>query len=131
MKILDFRKYFFSYLYIVLGITVILSNIAADIFLEPAPTYITHEPMSPFVRNETFSIIFIGSSLLYICCCGALIVEILFRLILKKIFPNLKTSFKINMQGKVNKILSIIFYILFALASLPHLIFLINQLRFI
>ena len=131
MKFLDLRKYFFSYLYIILGITVTISSITADIFIEPAPTYITHEPMPPFVRNETLSILFVGSSFLYVYCCGALIVEILFRTIFEKLFPNLKFPFRINMPNKLNKILSIIFYILFALASLPHLIYFRNLLRFL
>lgn len=128
MKFLDLRKCFFAYLYIFLGITAIVSSIAADIFLEPTPTCITHEPMPPMIRNEAFTMIHIASLLLYICCSVALIVEILLRAALEKTFPNLKFPFKINMPNKLNKILSTIFYILFALGSFPVLFVIISSI---
>ncbi len=128
MKFLDLRKYFFAYLYIFLGITAIISSIAADIFLEPAPTYITHEPMPPMVRNGTYTMIYIASLLLYICCCGALIIEIFLRFVIKKLFPNLKFPFTINIPNKLNKFLSIIFYILFILGSWPILLVIISSI---
>ena len=128
MKFLDLRKYFFAYLYIFLGITAIVTAIAANIFIEPAPTYITHEPMPPIIRNEKYSMISTGSLVLYIYCCGALIIEILLHAIIEKLFPNLKFPFRINMPNKLNKILSIIFYILFTLGSLPILLVIISSI---
>ena len=128
MKFLDLRKYFFAYLYIFLGITTIVSSIAADIFLEPAPTYITHEPMPPMVRNGTYTMISTASLFLYIYCCGALIIEIFLRFVIKKLFPNLKFPFTINITNKLNKFLSIIFYILFILGSLPILLVIISSI---
>lgn len=123
MKILNFKKYIFSYTYIFLGILIIISYFCMDIFLEPAPNYSTLEPVPPMLRSSTFSMLYLGSSALYLCCCCALIIEILIRKVLEKIFPNLKSPFLFTIPKETNKLLSVIFYMLFSLASLPLIYF--------
>lgn len=63
------------------------------------------------------------SILFYFWCCGLLIIEILLRkFVIKKIFPNLKFPFKISIPKKLNIVLAIFFYILFAIATVPIII---------
>lgn len=81
---------------------------------------------SPLQENEFFNDAFgpfvLGAICIfaYYCCCGLLLIEILLRkFVIPKIFPNLKNPFNIKISKKLNIILSVVFYILFALATYP------------
>ena len=116
MKFVDFRKYFFSYIYIILAFTGMYFIVLS--LLYPAPTE------DIFFADGTFEL-FIGGLLIfaYYWCCGLLVIEILLRkYAFPKIFPNLKFSCKINISQKLNCFLSVLFYILFAVATLPLII---------
>ncbi len=116
MKFVDFRKYFFSYIYIILAFTGMYLIWLSSTF--PPPT-----------EDEFFSegtpFFMLGGLLIfaYYWCCGLLIIEILLRkFAFPKIFPNFKFSCKINIPKKLNCFLSVLFYILFAVATLPLII---------
>lgn len=128
MKFLDFRKYFFSYIYLLSGLVFVFADLNISIIDFLNNDYLTETLQ---IKRENFMISYIFYGFIYIFCCIFLIIEIIIReLIIKKLFPNLKFSFQINLPKKVNKLLSIIFYILFSLASIPFLIFVRNSLSF-
>lgn len=120
MKFLDFRKYFFSYVYIVIGILLLCSAILS---LKLEPAYIPHDEPTNFhdYRFYPYTTLMFGSLFLYIYCCFALLIEIVIRSLLM-FFLKKKQSFSLT---KNNMTSTTIFYVLFIIASLPLLIALI------
>ena len=116
MKFLDFRKYFFSYFYIILALVGIYLLWLSSTF--PPPTE------DEFLSDGSGYFMLGGLSILaYWWCCGLLIIEILIRrFVISKIFPNLNLTFKIDIPKKLNIFLSVIFYIFFAIATIPIVI---------
>lgn len=115
MKFFDFRKYFFSYLYILFCL----------IFYYFYWTY-QQANYPPAKENEFFSdgfghfAIYMTALLINLWCAGLLVVEMLIRkFVIEKYFPNLKFPLKISLPQKLNLFLSVIFYVLFLLAALP------------
>lgn len=110
MKILDFRKYIFSYVFVFLYFLQVIfydfSHKYMQQILQPGK-----EP--PYIPDNYF-IIALVCTILWICCSVALVIEIVLReFVIKKFFPNLKSPLKFHIPDKVNKILSVIFYIFF------------------
>ena len=126
---IDLKKYFFSYVYIVLGIISIFSYIFSQIFIEKVPFLTTHEPMPEFAPKALFSEGFILSSILYLCCNVALLLEIIMRFIFKKFSLKHQNCFKIRLSDNTAHILSIIFYVLFLTATFPYIIFIKNAFK--
>ena len=91
MNILNIKKYIFSYIYIVLGITIVISYFAMDIFFEPSPDFNTLEPIPSMLRSSTFTMLYLGSSILYLFSCIALFIEILIYAIFRKNLSNTKS----------------------------------------
>ena len=119
MKTLDLRKFVFSYIYIILACVGIYFLLKALSYPSPKEDI--------FFADGTFEF-FIGSLciLAYYWCCGLLLIEILLQqFVIPKLFPNFKFSIKITITRKLNIILTIIFYILFLIASIPLVITLI------
>lgn len=119
MKTLDLRKFVFSYIYIMLACI-------GSYFIFKGLSYPPPKD-DIFFADGTFEFI-IGwfCIMAYYWCCGILLIEILLRqFIIPKIFPNFKLSIKITIPRKLNIILTIIFYILFLIASIPLVITLI------
>lgn len=116
MKFLDFRKYFFSYFYIIFALAGMYLLWLSSTF--PPPTE------DEFVSGGTGYFILGGLSFFaYWWCCGLLLLEILFRkFVIPKIFPKLNFTFKINIHKKLNIVLSALFYIFFAIATIPIII---------
>ena len=116
MKLLDFRKYFFSYFYIILALVGMFLILKA--FSYPPPTE------DIFFADGSFELYFGGLSIIASWwCCGILLIEILLRkFVIPKIFPKLNFTFKIDIPKKLNIFLSGIFYIFFAIASVPIII---------
>ena len=62
----------------------------------------------------------LASLILNYICTIALIIEIFLRkYIIEKFFPCFKIPLKFNLSCKSNRLLSILFYILFFIASIP------------
>lgn len=130
MKFFDFRKYFFSYIYIILGLSFICFLVLS---LKFEPAYLPNNEPNTFqgYRGDTYTILMIVSLYLYLYSSGLLIIEILFqKFIFKKIFPNFKSPLKIPMKPKLIAISSNIFYILLGLASIPIIAFTVYSIYF-
>lgn len=122
MKIPDFRKYFFSYIYIIIGLSFVIFFILS---LNFEPPYIPNDEPTNFndYRVYPFTLIMLVSLILHDFIAIALLLEILLRkFIVEKFFPYFKISLKINLSHKQNYFLSILFYILFFISSLPLVI---------
>ena len=118
MKIFDFRKYFFSYLYIIFSILFIYENWAYAVADLPIPL---DDPVIPPGLEYRFFIFIYG--LAYIASLIFLVIEMLLRkFVVEKYFPNLKFPIKISLPRKLNLFLSVVFYILFSLATVPIII---------
>ena len=106
MKIPDFKKYFFSYIYIILGLTFIIFFILSSKF---EPPYLPNDEPTNFdgYRFYPYTIIMIVSFILHDFIAIALLLEI---------------PLKFNLSFKSNRLLSILFYILFCIASVPLLL---------
>ena len=115
MKFFDFRKYFFSYLYIIFSYLLVRACWAyanADL---PVPV---DDPIITPGLEYRFWILIYG--LAYLCSIVLLVVEMLIRkFVIEKYFPKLKFPLKINLPYKLNLFLSVVFYILFSLATVP------------
>ena len=105
LKIFDFRKYFFSYLFI--------ASAGWAIFFTIIDLYtIKKSFIDYFILFLLFMIL-----LNFIPLC--LIAEIIIRALLKKIFPNNQILIKLeNIPQKMTLFWSVIFYILFILSVL-------------
>ena len=126
MKFLDFRKYFFSYFYIIFGLLNICFRILVRIY----------EPSIPFVGEPTEGIDYsaypytsnmVVMDIICFFCYIAFLIEIVLRaiieFIMKKFFPNFKSPFKLHFPENLNKSFTLIFNILFAIATIPFLYF--------
>ena len=106
MKFLDFKKYFFSYFYIIFAFVGMYLLWLSSTFPPPKENEF-------FGEGSGFGMLGIMSIFVYYWCCGLLLLEILLRkFVIPKIFPNLKIPFNIKIPKKLNIILSVIFYIL-------------------
>ena len=118
MKFFDFRKYFFSYLYIIF----------CFVFYFLYWTYVQANYPPPkeneIISDGTFHFIAVGYFFtFYLCSTGLLVLEMLLRkFVVEKYFPNLKFPIKISLPRKLNLFLSVVFYILFSLATVPIII---------
>lgn len=118
MKMLDFRKYFSSYLFITFSFLLMYECfVYANVSL-PVPT---DDPIiTPGVEYRVLIFLY---GFMYFCSIGLLALEILIRkFIIEKYFPGFKFFRKINMSKKLNKFLTVVFYILFSLSAI-HLLF--------
>jgi len=117
MKILDFRKYFFSYLYIIFSLLLFIAYWSYNAANYPSVNE------NEFISEGTFHFIVVGYIFTaYLAITGLLVLEIIIRkFIVEKFFPSLEFPIKITLPKILNKILSVIFYILFAIASVPIL----------
>lgn len=116
MKFLDFRKYFFSYFYIIFALVGMFLILKA--FSYPPPTE------DIFFADGSFELYFGWLFILaYYCSCVLLLIEILFRkFVIPKIFPKLNFTFKIKIHKKLDIVLSALFYIFFAITTIPIII---------
>ena len=116
MKFLDFKKYFFSYFYIIFAFVGIYLLWLSSTF--PPPTE------DEFLSDGSGYFMLGGLSIFaYWWCCGFLLLEILLRrFVIPKIFPKLNITFKIDIPKKLNIVLSALFYIFFAIATVPLII---------
>ncbi len=122
MKIPDLKKYFFSYIYIILGLTFIIFFILSSKF---EPPYLPNDEPTNFdgYRFYPYTIIMTVSFILHDFIAIALLLEILIRkFVVEKLFPYFKIPLKFNLSFKSNRLLSILFYILFCIASVPLLL---------
>lgn len=122
MKIPDLKKYFFSYIYIILGLTFIIFFILSSKF---EPPYLPNDEPTNFdgYRFYPYTIIMTVSFILHDFIAIALLLEILIRkFVVEKFFPYFKIPLKFNLSFKSNRLLSILFYILFCIASVPLLL---------
>lgn len=120
MKILDFRKYFSSYLFIIFSFITFLSIWIHEIIPSAKPIENNFTP-DDLVHFVLFSIFLIGI-LIYILSPVLLLIEILIRkFIIEKYFPNLKFPIKLSLSKSLNKFLSMVFYILFGISTVPLL----------
>lgn len=127
MSFLDLRKYFFSYIYILSGLVFIYADLNISIIDFLNNDYLTETLQ---IKRENLMISYIFYGFIYIFCCAFLTIEIILReLIIKKFFTNLSFSFNINITNKLKKFISIIFYILFGIASIPLFIFIFKNLN--
>ncbi len=119
MKMPDLRKYFFSYIYIIVGLSFVIFLILS---LKFEPPYLPNDEPTNFdgYRFYPYTIIMLASLILNYICTIALIIEIFLRkYIIEKFFPYFKIPLKFNLSCKSNRLLSILFYILFFIASIP------------
>ena len=119
MKIPDLRKYFFSYIYIIVGLSFVIFFILSSKF---EPPYLPNDEPTNFdgYRFYPYTIIMLVSFILHDFIVIALLIEILMcNFIIKKFFPYFKIPLKFNLSYKLNCLLSILFYILFFIASVP------------
>ena len=119
MKIPDFRKYFFSYIYIIVGLSFVIFFILT---LKFEPPYLPNDEPTNFdgYRFYPYTIIMIVSFILHDFIAIALLLEILIRkFIVKKFFPYFKIPLNFHLSHKSNCLWSIIFYILFLISSFP------------
>lgn len=127
MSFLDLRKYFFSYIYILSGLVFIYADLNISIIDFLNNDYLTETLQ---IKRENLMISYIFYGFIYIFCCAFLTIEIILReLIIKKFFTNLSFSFNINITNKLKKFISIIFYILFGIASIPFFTFVFKNLN--
>jgi len=85
----------------------------------PEPTYFEHRP-SPHTFN------FILSYLLYFHLCAALGIEMLVRnFVIDVFFPNFKLPWRISIPEKLDKVLTVVFYVLFLLGNIQGIYILI------
>lgn len=114
MKFLDFRKYFFSYFYIIFALAGMYLLWLSSTYPPPTEDEFFSDGFGPFAFGAI-------SILAYLWCCGLLLLEILLRkFVISKRFPNLKFPFSI--PKKLNLFFSTVFYILFSISCLPLLI---------
>lgn len=115
MKFIDLRKYFFSYPYI------IFSMLGMGILWYANTLQTADENLFPSA-NDVIAALAVYPFIAFFCCLIALILEILFRhFVIKKYFLNLKFSFVIKIPKVLNTFLSSIFYLLFAISTIPIL----------
>jgi len=115
MKMFNLKKYFFSYIYIFLAfLFYYLAWRFLNLDLPPA----NHDDVLPEGFSEGLIVGY--TFLIYLYIAGALVIEILIRkFIVEKYFPNLKFSINISLPEALDKLSSVIFYVLFAVASIP------------
>ena len=119
MKIPDFRKYFFSYIYIIVGLSFVIFFILT---LKFEPPYLPNDEPTNFdgYRFYPYTIIMLVSLILHDFVAIALLLEILLRkFVVEKFFPYLKIPLNFHLSHKSNSLWSIIFYILFLISSFP------------
>lgn len=119
MKIPDFRKYFFSYIYIIVGLSFVIFFILSSKF---EPPYLPNDEPTNFdgYRFYPYTIIMLVSLILHDFVAIALLLEILLRkFVVEKFFPYLKIPLNFHLFYKSNCLLSIFFYISFLIASIP------------
>lgn len=122
MKIPDFRKYFFSYIYIIVGLSFVIFFILSSKF---EPPYLPNDEPTNFdgYRFYPYTIIMLVSLILHDFVAIALLLEILLRkFVVEKFFPYLKIPLNFHLSHKSNCLLSIFFYISFLIASIPLLL---------
>ncbi|UKI40836.1 MAG: hypothetical protein L6V95_12050 [Candidatus Melainabacteria bacterium] len=96
MKIPDFRKYFFSYIYIIVGLSFVIFFILT---LKFEPPYLPNDEPTNFdgYRFYPYTIIMLVSLILHDFVAIALLLEILLRkFVVEKFFPYLKNTFKFS-----------------------------------
>lgn len=113
LNILDLRKYFFSYIYILSYIGTIvfstISNILEPPYISPGESQHIEYPIYPFLILTIICIIFFCEFSYKI-----LVIEIIFRnLLLEPFFEKFKKPFRYSKSDKLNKILTIVFWIFF------------------
>lgn len=123
MQILNLKKYVFSYVYIVLGILFICALLLT---LKFEPPYIPNNDPTNFqdYRVYPYTIIMIVSLYFYLISFGALLIEIFLRNMI--IFFSKRKQ--IVSTYKKPTVLTVIFYTLFTIASIPLILFLIFSL---
>lgn len=122
MKIPDFRKYFFSYIYIIVGLSFVIFFILSSKF---EPPYLPNDEPTNFdgYRFYPYTLIMIISFILHDFVAIALLLEILLhKFVVEKFFPYLKIPLNFHLSHKSNCLLSIFFYISFLIASVPLLL---------
>lgn len=130
LNILDLRKYFFSYIYILLGTGAIIF-LALTLTIEPP--YFLLAKVFPLVKHNDDIIFFISfffSIILFFYVCGLLTIEILIRnLFLEPFFEKFKKPFRYSKSDKLNKSLTIVFWVFFAFSSIVLYFYIITLLK--
>lgn len=128
MKFLDFRKYFFTYFYIVFGLLNICFRILVGIF-EPSVPYVGEPTQGVDYSAYPYTSNMVMMDIICFFCYIAFLIEIILRavleIVMKKFFPNFKSPLKFHISENFNKSFTIVFNILFAIASIPFWYFVI------
>ena len=118
MKFLNFKKYIFSYITIIISFGLYYLLVIFQNRHYPSAT------KDEFLAPGTGLAIIIGYYfVLYLISCVLLILELLIRkFIIEKYFPKLKISINFSFPKVILKIYTIIFYTLFLFAILPFIL---------
>ncbi len=118
MKFLDFSRYIFSYITIIISLG--LYYLLLIFHNEHYPSVSENEFLAP---GTGLAIIIGYYIILYLISCVLLILELLIRkFIIEKYFPKLKISINFSFPKVILKTYKIIFYVLFFFSIIPFIL---------